>query len=208
MPGRELLPYSTAGQVFACKHGPIMGYRKNAGSRGIDILVTYLARKDVFELPLLGCQIHPSPHSFSAFPLPGWLQQAAIGNRVRHSDLRKTVQPQRAGVALAARRTVRAGIIAAVSETVIHPEFFSPLNDLRLGQIGQLPEGRIETQMLMTLNGCVHCQDGHCLEGADKFGTAIRITEVIERLDPNEDSRALSDLGKCQGIGEKNGVAG
>ena len=55
MPVHELLPYSTAGQVFSCKHGPIMGYRKMLRVEGIDILVTYLARKDVCELPLLGC---------------------------------------------------------------------------------------------------------------------------------------------------------
>jgi len=60
----------------------------------------------------------------------------------------------------------------------------------------------------MTLNGCLRCQDGQRLEGPDKFGTAIRITGVIERINPNEDSRALSDLGKCKGMGEKNGVAG
>lgn len=60
----------------------------------------------------------------------------------------------------------------------------------------------------MTFNGCLCCQDGQHLEGPDKFGTAIRITGVIERIDPKEDSRALSALGKCQGIGEKNGVAG
>lgn len=98
-----------------------------------DILRIYLALKDDFKLPLAGWQKHPSLHSFSAFPLPGWLQQAAIGNRVRHSYLHKTLQPQWAGVALAARRTVRAGIIAAVSETVIDSEFQSLVHDLHLG---------------------------------------------------------------------------
>jgi hypothetical protein len=90
-----------------------------------DTLVTYLARKDEFELPSLGCQIHPSPHNISVFPLPGWVQQDAIGNRVFHSDLRRTLQPQQAGVALATRRVIQAGIIAAVSEAVIDSEFQS-----------------------------------------------------------------------------------
>ena len=104
---------------------------------GFDILLTYLARKDVFELPLLGCQIRPSPHNMSAFHLPGWLQQAAIGNRVCHSDLRKTLQPQQAGVALATRRTIQAGIIAAVSEAVIDFEFQSPVNDPHLDELNK-----------------------------------------------------------------------
>jgi hypothetical protein len=104
---------------------------------GFDILVTYLARKGVFELLLLGCQIRPSPHNISAFPLPGWLQQAAIGNRVRHSDLRKTLQPQQAGVALATRRTIQAGIIAAVSEAVIDSEFQSPVNDPHVDELNK-----------------------------------------------------------------------
>jgi hypothetical protein len=38
---------------------------------GFDILVTYLARKNEFELPSLGCQIHPSLHDVSVFPLAG-----------------------------------------------------------------------------------------------------------------------------------------
>lgn len=66
----------------------------------------------------------------------------------------------------------------------------------------------MNTLLLITFNGYLRGQDGHRLEGPDKFGTAIRITGVIERIDPNEASRALSDLGKCQGMGEKNGVAG
>jgi hypothetical protein len=110
---------------------------KMLGVEGIDILVTYLARKDVCELPLLGCQINPSPHNISTFPLPGWLQQAAIGNRVSHSDLRKTLQPQQAGVALATQRTIQAGIIAAVSEAVIDSEFQSPVNDPRLDELNK-----------------------------------------------------------------------
>jgi hypothetical protein len=60
----------------------------------------------------------------------------------------------------------------------------------------------------MTLNGCLRCQNGQRLECPDKFGTAIRITGVIERIDPNEYSRALSDLGKCQVMRAKNGIAG
>ena len=109
---------------------------------GFDTLGTYLARKNEFELLSLGCQIHPSPHNISAFPLPGWLQQASIRNRVHHSHLRKTLQLQQAGVTLAARCTVRAGIIAAVSEAVILPEFSSLLNNLRLGQLYWKPSHR------------------------------------------------------------------
>ena len=128
--------------MFPYKLGPIMGYRKMLAVEAFDTLVTYHARKDVFELPLLGCQIPPSPHIISTFPLPGWLQQASIGNRVRHFGLHKTLQPQQSGIALATRRTVRAGIIAAVSEAVILPEFSSPLNDFRLGQLYWKPSGR------------------------------------------------------------------
>jgi hypothetical protein len=46
---------------------------KMLGVEGIDILVTYLARKDVFELPLLGCQIHPSSSQLLCLPPTGLL---------------------------------------------------------------------------------------------------------------------------------------
>lgn len=63
------------------------GLQKKLEVEGSDILGSYLAPKDEFEIPLLGFQIYPSPRDISAFPLSGWLRQGAIGNRVRHSRL-------------------------------------------------------------------------------------------------------------------------
>jgi hypothetical protein len=61
----------------------------------------------------------------------------------------------------------------------------------------------METQLLMTFNGCLRCQVGHRLEGAEKFGTAIRITGIIERIDANVSRRRrpLAGVRCTRGLG-------
>ena len=94
-------------------------------------------------------------------------------------------------------------VIATVGEPVIDAEVESFFDDLGFGHVD---ERGVDFHFSRSFHTGFGGQVGECLERADKFGTAVRISAIIDRVHPDKNIVALLDLGIGQRIGQKDGV--
>ena len=104
----------------------------------------------------------------------------------------KSFASQPTGVTTATGPSFGVGLVAAHGLHIIDPKRRTALNNLRFGQVLQ---GRMDLKFY-AFNARARSQIGHVLESGDKFGAAIRVTGIINRIDANEDVARTQHFGQ------------
>ena len=104
--------------------------------------------------------------------------------RILHSRLRETLCAQQAGIATAARFSLRSRIIATAGNREVDAERCARFDDTGFAQLDQRG---VDFELVCTLHSGFRRQVGHPLERLDVFGPTVRIARVIERVDADED---------------------
>ncbi len=99
----------------------------------------------------------------------------------------------------------RIGIVAAMREREIEPNFDRQLHDLRLAELGQR---RVNLQMRAAFHAGLGRQVRHVLESGDELRAAIRIARIVDRIHADENVASIPALPPTPcAIRQKNRVA-
>src|SRR3990170_7747684 len=127
-----------------------------------------------------------------------------VGDWVGKARFDKAFAPQLAGITPAAGHALRIRIVTRMGQSVIHPQFYSAADDLRLGE---LDERRMDAESARSLDACFSRQLAQLFKGRDELWPTIGIARVIERVDSDKDVAGAQHLGISQGQCEKYRVA-
>src|SRR5688572_14145783 len=103
--------------------------------------------------------------------------------------------------------TIRARIVAARRQAVIHTERKAQLDYFLLGEVYQRRLNANSLILRRSLHSRSRCKLGHALEGLDELGPAVGVPTVIESIDADVYAARSDDLGEGQREREKDRVA-
>src|SRR5688572_25182195 len=105
-------------------------------------------------------------------------RRLAIADRVLHTGLGKSLEPQEARIAVTTRDAVHRGIVAAGRERVVDAERRAEANDLALGQRQQ----RRADLRTASLDTGFRREVSHLLEGGDVLRPTVGVARVVQHV--------------------------
>src|SRR3954454_14457574 len=126
-----------------------------------------------------------------------------VTDRVSHARFSKTLQPQLTGITMATSETLWGGIIAAVRECKINPEFRRLVND---GGFAHRDQRSVHAKLRPFRPG-LGCKCGQLFKRGDEFGPTIGRAAVVDCVYADENVAHVEHLRPGERVAEKNRIA-
>src|SRR4051812_44668967 len=124
--------------------------------------------------------------------------RSRVSRWIRNPRFGESLLPQQTTIAPTARASLRIWIITTVCHRIVDAEFKALADDLRLGHPDQR---RVDRERC-----ALRPQPRHLLERFDKFRPAIRVSAVVQRIDPDKHIVAVQHLGPRECVAEEDRV--